>query len=216
MPAPQAPGDDQQRASNGVLFHADRLPQGRAAGARQGRCRHHRAQGVPREAQKARDIIEAWVRDEWPGLWGRRPRVLLKTQLEEVYFALYVEGAPPGTEPRDMEALFEKYGRLHANKICSIKNSDNAYFVNFAHYDGALAALEAVRGETLRFKAATLYANAARNTTFLTQLTTQMRDSGRNSFSLDDAKRVGKQMTSWPPKEDSIENLLKVALNPKP
>jgi hypothetical protein len=171
---------------------------------------------IAREAQKARDIIEAWVRDEWPGLWGRRPRVLLKTQLEEVYFALYVEGAPPGTEPRDMEALFEKYGRLHANKICSIKNSDNAYFVNFAHYDGALAALEAVRGETLRFKAATLYANAARNTTFLTQLTTQMRDSGRNSFSLDDAKRVGKQMTSWPPKEDSIENLLKVALNPKP
>ena len=118
----------------------------------------------------------------------------------------------PATEPRDLEALFEKYGRLHATKICGIiKNSDNAYFVNFADYDGALATLEAGRGKTLRFKAATLYANAARNTTFLTQLTTQVRDSGRNSFSLDDAKRVGKQMTRWPPKEDSIENLLKAA-----
>ena len=167
--------------------------------------------GLARNTQKAHDIIEAWVRDEWLELWGRRPRVLLKTELEEVYFALYVHGAPPGTEPRDLEALFEKYGRLHATKICGIKNSDNAYFVNFAYYDGALAALEAGRGETLRFKAATLYAHAARNTTFLTQLTTQMRDSGRTSFSLDDAKRVGNQMTRWPPKENSIENLLKAA-----
>jgi hypothetical protein len=166
-----------------------------------------------RDAQRARDGVEAWVRDKWPEQWGRRPQVLLKAELQDVHFALYVDGAPPGTQPRELEDMFAEYGRLHATKICAIKSSDNAYFVNYCDYDGALAALEAARCRSLRFKGAILYANAARNTTFLVQLTADLRASGRFSFSLDDAKRVGKNMASsdWPPQESSIERLLTAA-----
>jgi len=166
-----------------------------------------------RDAQRARDSVEAWVRDKWPEHWGRRPQVLLKAELQDVHFALYVDGAPPGTQPQELEGMFAEYGRLHATKICAIKSSDNAYFVNYCDYDGALAALEAARCRTLRFKGAILYANAGRNTSFLVQLTADLRASGRFSFSLDDAKRVGKNMASsdWPPQESSIERILTAA-----
>jgi hypothetical protein len=54
-------------------------------------------QRAPSDAQKALDSIEAWVHDERPEMRGRRPRVL-KTALEEVYFALYVQAPRHGAK----------------------------------------------------------------------------------------------------------------------
>jgi hypothetical protein len=123
--------------------------------------------------------------------------VLLKVEMQDVSFALYIHGAPPGgTHPRELEPVLAQYGRLHATKICAIKSSDNVYFVNYSAYECAyecaLAALEAARGRTLRFKGATLYANAARNKTLLAQLTADLRASGRFSFFLDDESAWGR------------------------
>jgi hypothetical protein len=46
-----------------------------------------------RDAQRARDGVEAWVRDKGPEQGGRRPQVLLKAELQDVYFALLAAGA---------------------------------------------------------------------------------------------------------------------------
>jgi len=166
-----------------------------------------------REAQTARDDVTAWVRDKWPEAWGRRPQVLLKSELQDTYCALYVDSLPPGTKPRELDALFEQYGRLHPTRVCAIQGSDNAFFVNYADYEGAAAALAAARRSSLRFKGAIIFANGARNTTFLSELIAEVRSSGRYSFSLDDAKRVAKSMPArdWPPQESSIERLIKAA-----
>jgi hypothetical protein len=195
------------RPTHGITHTPDKEP------GRGSECLVYANYASGRDAQRAHVGVEAWVRDKWPEQWGRRPQVLLKAELQDVYFALYVDGAPPGTQPRELEAVFSQYGQLHATKICAIKSSDNAYFVNYCDYESALAALEAARCRTLRFKGAILYANAARNTTFLAQLTADLRASGRFSFSLDDAKRVGKSMgkNDWPPPESSIEKLLTAA-----
>ena len=195
------------RPTHGITHTPDKVP------GRGSECLVYANYASARDAQRAHLGVEAWVRDKWPEQWGRRPQVLLKAELQDVYFALYVDGAPPGTQPRELEAVFAQYGQLHATKICAIKSSDNAYFVNYCDYESALAALEAARCRTLRFKGAILYANAARNTTFLSQLTADLRASGRFSFSLDDAKRVGKNMgkDDWPPPESSIEKLLTAA-----
>jgi len=195
------------RPTHGITHAPDKEP------GRGSECLVYANYASGRDAQRACVGVEAWVRDKWPEQWGRRPQVLLKAELQEVYFALYVDGAPPGTQPRELEAMFAQYGQLHATKICAIKSSDNAYFVNYCAYESALAALEAARCRTLRFKGAILYANAARNTMFLAQLTADLRASGRFSFSLDDAKRVGKSMgkNDWPPLESSIEKLLTAA-----
>jgi len=165
-----------------------------------------------RDAQTAREDMAAWVRDKWAEAWGPRPQVLLKSELQDPYFAVYVDGFAPGTQPREIDALFAKFGRLHPTRVCAIKNSDNAFFVNYADYEGAAAALAAARGGALRFKAAILRANGARNTTFLSALIAEARSCGF-SFSLDDAKRVAKRMDEreWPPQESSIERLIKAA-----
>ena len=138
-----------------------------------------------REAQTARDDVTAWVRDKWPEAWGRRPQVLLKSELQDTYCALYVDSLPPGTKPRELDALFEQYGRLHPTRVCAIQGSDNAFFVNYADYEGAAAALAAARRGELRFKEATLYANEAKNTSFVSALIAEARSSDRFSFSLD-------------------------------
>ena len=166
-----------------------------------------------RDAQTARDDVTAWVRDKWPEAWGRRPQVLLKSELQDTYFALYVDNFAPGTQARELVAFFEQYGRLHPTRVCAIQGSDNAFFVNYADYEGAAAALAAARRSALRFKAAIIFANGARNTTFLSALIAEVRSSGRYSFSLDDARRVAKGMPArdWPPQESSIERLIKAA-----
>ena len=153
------------------------------------------------------------MRDKWPEAWGRRPQVLLKSELQDTYFALYVDNFAPGTQARELVAFFEQYGRLHPTRVCAIQGSDNAFFVNYADYEGAAAALAAARRSALRFKAAIIFANGARNTTFLSALIAEVRSSGRYSFSLDDAKRVAKSMPArdWPPQESSIERLIKAA-----
>ena len=126
----------------------------------------------------------------------------------ELDFALYVDGAPPGTQPRELRDLFANYGQLH--EIRTIQGKDNAFFVNFADYKGATAACEAARCKELRFEGSILYANEGRNTTFVSALLADLRKSGRFSFSLDDAQRVAKQMRpdAWPPQESNVEKLL--------
>ena len=109
----------------------------------------------PRDAQTARDDLTVWVRNKWPEgpdgvgaqqvaelrnkwpTWGRHPQVLLKSELQDAYFAPYVDNLPPGTQPRELDTFFaEEYGRVHPTKVCAIKDS-NAFFVNYADYESA-------------------------------------------------------------------------------
>jgi hypothetical protein len=162
-----------------------------------------------RDAQRSCDTIEALLADTWSGT-SSRPRVFVKADMRKPYFAVYVSNTPPGTSPADLEEVFSGYGLLHAtSKICAIQDADNAFFVNFATFEGASSALQAARSRNLRFQGSVLFANAARNTMFINNLITAMRADRRYSFSLDDAKRVGAQMADWPPQPSSIEALLK-------
>ena len=165
------------------------------------------------EAQRARDSVQAWLDDGWPLQWGGRPQVMMKRDMQQPYFAVYVDGAPAGTPPGELYDVFAQYGRLGKTNIVAISGKDNAYFVNFADYEGARAAWDAARSRAVRFQGSILYVNGARNTTFVTSLLADMRKSGRSSFSLDDAKRVAGQMkpADWPPQESSIAKLLSAA-----
>lgn len=162
-----------------------------------------------RDAQRACDTIEALFEDTWSAR-SSRPRVVVKSDMQKPYFALYVANTPPGTSPANLEGLFSGYGPLHANsKICAIQGADNAFFVNFATFEGASSALRAAGSRSLRFQGSVLFANAARNTMFINELISTMCADRRYSFSLDEAKRVGEQMADWPPQPSSIEALLK-------
>jgi len=162
-----------------------------------------------RDAQRACDTIEALFADTWSAS-SSRPRVVVKSDMQKPYFALYVANTPPGTSPADLEGLFSSYGPLHATcKICAIQDADNAFFVNFATFEGVSSALRAAGSRSLRFQGSVLFANAARNTMFINNLISTMRADRRYSFSLDEAKRVGEQMADWPPQTSSIEALLK-------
>jgi len=163
-----------------------------------------------RDAQTARDDMKAWVRDKWAEAWGPRPQVLLKSELQDPYFALYVGGFKSSTHPRALYAFFEQYGRLHPTKVRASR-SDKAFYANYAEYEGAAAALAAARRGELRFKEATLYANEAKNTSFVSALIAEARSSDRFSFSLDDAKSVAKSLDTkdWPPAESNVDQLIK-------
>ena len=162
-----------------------------------------------RDAQRSCDIIEALFADTWSGTYSR-PRVFVKADMKKPYFAVYVSNTPPGTSLADLEDVFSGYGLLHTtSKICAIQDADNAFFVNFATFEGASSALQAAGSRRLRFRGSVLFANAARNTMFINKLISAMRADRRYSFSLDDAKRVGEQMANWPPQPSCIEALLK-------
>jgi len=162
-----------------------------------------------RDAQRSCGTIESLFADTWSGTCSR-PRAFVKADMQKPYFAVYVSNTPPGTSPADLEGVFSGYGLLHTTcKICAIQDADNAFFVNFATFEGASSALQAARSRSLRFQGSVLYANAARNTMFINKLISAMRADRRYSFSLDDAKRVGEQMADWPPQPSSIEALLK-------
>ena len=163
------------------------------------------------QAQRARDRVQTWVQDKWPPQWGLRPQVMMKSDLEQPFFAVYVDGAAPGTPPGELYDVFAQFGRLHPTRqISAVNGKDNAYFVNFADYEGAMAAWDAARSRAVRFQGSILNVNGARNTTFVNALLADMRKSGRSSFSLDDAKSVAEQMkpADKPPQESNIVKLL--------
>jgi hypothetical protein len=161
-----------------------------------------------RDAVRARDSLEAWVADKWPVHHGERPLVMLNSDLSNhVYFAVYVANTPPGTTPAELAPVFAKYGPLR--KSCAIKKiKEQEFFINFMTYAGADAALQAARCGALLFEGSVLQANAARNTKYINTLIAKMREP-KNSFSIDDAKRVGEEMKDWPPLPNDIEALLK-------
>ena len=161
-----------------------------------------------REAVRARDSLEAWVADKWPLHHGERPLVMLNSDLSNhMYFAVYVANTPMGTTPAELAPVFAKYGPLR--KICAIKKiKEHEFFINFVTYAGADAALQAARCGALLFEGSVLQANAARNTKYINTLIAKMRER-KNSFSIDDAKRVGEEIKDWPPQPSDIEALLK-------
>jgi hypothetical protein len=163
-----------------------------------------------RDALKAREILRAWVVDKWPAEhYAARPVVeRLSDMNNPVYFALHVANTPPGTTVAELERLFEQYGPLHANPRVRALD-DGTFFVNFVSFAGAEAALEAACTGSLRVHGTVPVANAARNTMFINELITTMRQTGQYSFSLHDAKRVGEQMKKNAPCPTIIRSLIK-------
>jgi hypothetical protein len=154
------------------------------------------------EALCARDSLEAWARH--PG----GPLVMLKSDMcNQIYFALYVANTPTGTTPAELEHVFAKYGPLHKSRgVCAIKETE--FFINFMTYAGADAALQAAQCGALRFEGSVLTVNAARNTKYINTLI-QSASARKYSFSMEDAKRVGEEMTDCRPQPSDIEALLK-------
>ena len=168
-----------------------------------------------RDAVRARDALHAWVVDNWPAAHhAARPVVVRKSDMNShVYFALFVANAPMGTTVGEIERLFEKFGPLHLNPRVRAIKDDGTFFVNFASFEGAEAAIEEASKRRLHFRGALLVAKAARSTLFINDLITKMHQTGKYSISLDDAKRVGAQMKDWAPIPSSIESLLKAIPN---
>lgn len=176
-----------------------------------GECLVYANYASARDAVRARDSLETWVADKCD---DPRPRVMLKTEMGAVYFAVFVANAPPGTGPAELENLFGGYGRLHSSpRISAIRGSDTTFFVNFATLEGAHAVLEAARRRELRFGGCVLVANAARNTLFINELMDKMRRNRQYSFSHNDARRIGEGMRDSAPLPHSIEALLKAIPN---
>ena len=82
-------------------------------------------------------------------------------------------GADPGG-PVDISAALHlgiDYDLLHAtSKICAIQDADNAFFINFATFEGASCALQATGSRSLLFQGSVLLANVARNAMFINKL----------------------------------------------
>jgi len=161
-----------------------------------------------RDAQKARDTLQDWVDDKWPSTTARRPTIMTKQSFDVLSFGVFVTGAPRFTEPARIEHIFARLGMLHTGgKVCAIKDG-YAFFVNFADYEGAQAALEAARSGRLYCEGCELQVRAQRNTLFINELVGQMHEAGKRAFSLDDAKRVGDRMKDWAPQPKDVAALL--------
>jgi len=161
-----------------------------------------------REAQKACSTLQAWVDDKWPSATARRPTIMTKQSFDVLSFGVFVTGAPQFTEPSHIERIFAMFGTLHAGgKVCAIKDG-YAFFVNFADYEGAQAALEAARSGRLYCEGCALQVRAQRNTLFINELVGQMRETGKHAFSIDDAKGVGDGMKDWAPQPKDVAALL--------
>ena len=159
------------------------------------------------EARNARDILKVCVNDKWP---GAGLDVMLKVDMcNPIYFALYVPNTPTGTKPKELEDVFAKYGPLHKSMaVCAIKDKETEFFVNFKTYAGANAAHKAAQDRDLRLDGSILTANPARNTKYINTLI-QSASALNYSFSMEDAKRVGEEMTDNWPRPSDIEALLK-------
>ena len=162
----------------------------------------------PRDAQRARDAIAEWATDKFP---DRVPSVFVKSEMTHApYFAVFVASTPPGTASADVEGVFAPYGRLHDQKrSCTINADQGTFFVNFAEYEGAVAALNAARRREVRLHGSILVANPALNTMFINEILSSATREGVWSFSLDDAKRVGESMHEWAPQPAGIDALLR-------
>ena len=131
-----------------------------------------------------------------------------------IYFALYVPNTPTGTKPKELEDVFAKYGPLYygplheSMAVCALKDKDTEFFVNFKTYAGANAAHKAAQDRDLRLDGSILTANPARNTKYIDTLI-QSASALNYSFSMEDAKRVGEEMTDNWPRSSDIEALLK-------
>jgi hypothetical protein len=185
------------KAKLGVRFVSDKDP------ACAGELLVYANYASAREAVCARDSLEVWARQ--PG----GPLVMLKPDMcNRIYFALYVANTPTGTTPAELEHVFAKYGPLHKSRgVCAIKETE--FFINFMTYAGADTAFQAAQRDALRFEGSILTANAARNTKFIHTLIAKMPAERKYSFSMEDAKSVGEEMTDWPPQPSDIEALLK-------
>jgi len=161
-----------------------------------------------RDAQKARGTLQDWVDDKWPSTTVRRPTIMTKQSFDVLSFGVFVTGAPQFTEPARIEHIFARIGTLHTGgKVCAIKDG-YAFFVNFADYEGAQAALEAARSGQLYCEGCVLQVRAQRNTLFINELVGQMHEAGKRAFSLDDAKSVGDRMKDWAPQPKDVAALL--------
>ena len=162
----------------------------------------------PRDAQRARDTIAEWATDKFP---DRAPLVFVKSEITNApYFAVFVASTPAGTTSADVEGVFAPYGRLHDQKrSCTINADQGTFFVNFAEYESAVAALNAARRREVRLHGSILVASPARNTMFINEILSSASREGIWSFSLDDAKRVGDSMDEWAPQPAGIDALLR-------
>ena len=161
-----------------------------------------------RDCLAALDKLKRLVDDRWP---GRQIQIMRKSEMAAPAFAVYVENAPPGTCKEDMADFFSRFGQLHpCTPVACIKYSDNAFFINFIRFEGAVAVLEAESRKALRFGSSVMKSNAARNTTFINDLITSLLEKGIFSFSLDEALEVREQMSSnhWPPKTSDVAKLV--------
>jgi hypothetical protein len=157
-----------------------------------------------RDAKKACDDLQQWVCDEFPG--KDAVKIMLKSDMQAPYFAVYVAGTPPGCSKEELEGLFSSFGSLRGSR----RNDDYSFFINYATYESAASALEAARKRELRLGSSVLIVNAARHTMFVKELLQTMSNKQQYSFSLEDAKRVGETMDQWAPEpQPGIEALLK-------
>ena len=162
------------------------------------------------EARNARDILKVCVNDKLP---GSGLKVMLKVDMcNTTHLALYVPDAPTGTKPKELEDVFAKYaplyyGPLHESMaVCALTKTE--FFVNFKTHAGADAAHKAAQDRDLRLHGSILSANPARNTKYINTLI-QSASAFNYSLSMEDAKRVGEEMTDCRPQPSDIEALLK-------
>ncbi len=170
------------------------------------------------EAKNARDILTVYVNDIWS---GKGLVVMIKQDMcnhrynntpTGTYFALFVTNTPTGTTSADLEPVFAEYGPL--NKGCAIRKiKETEFFVNFMTYAGADKALQASQFKALRFEGSILSAKAEQSTYYIINVKTKMLVERKYSISMDDAKRVAKDMEAKdrPPLPSNIKTLLKAA-----
>ena len=162
-----------------------------------------------RECLASRDKLKQWAADKWP---DKHLTIMRKSDMAAPAFAVYVCNAPPGTPKEEMAKFFSQFGPLHpCTPVACIKDSDNAFFINFERFEGAVAVLAEARGRALRFEGSVMVANAGRNTTFINDLIASLQNKGSFSFSEEEALAVRNKMSTqdWPPKAGDVAKLVK-------
>ena len=159
-----------------------------------------------RQCMLARDKLQQMFDDRMP---SSGVSVFRKSEMQTPAFAIYVGNVvAPSSSRTEIAAYFSKFGRLHpCTPVASA--GDTAVFVNYLYYEGACAAMAAHERRELRLQGSVMFANRARNTTFVDCLIASLRQAGKFSFTVDQATRIANQMGQheWPPKAGEVVKL---------
>ena len=174
-----------------------------------GQCLVYANYDSGRACLAALDKLRRLADDKFP---GSTLKIMRKSDMQSPAFAVYIANALPGVGREEMADFFSRFGPLHpCTPVVCIAGSDNAFFVNFLRYEGAVTALEAERNGALRFGGSVMMANAARNTTFIDSLLASLQKKSWSSFTHHDALGVRNEMRTqdWPPNAADVEKLVK-------